>query len=248
MKTLILSSETCMPSCKLLRDKIQELSGKKYLITKDRTDINILFRYGNTLIVEGNDGLNRKEFIDLICHKNNFSLFCQENDFYTPCFYRGGLPNKYPVLIRTTLCGYGGEGIIICRNEEEFNRNWNRSYWWTYYIPTEFELRVHIAGGKILKVFKKVREDGLEKEELPIRNNSRGYHFSIREEDNYPKMVDLINRLHPILEEKYGGNFYAADIGWDAINKKYLIFELNSAPGLNDSTALLYAEYILSKV
>jgi hypothetical protein len=247
MKTLILSSETCLPSCKLLRDKIQEISGKKYLITKDRQDIDVLFRYGNNQNVLGKDGLNSKEFINLVSHKNNFSIFCQENSFYSPQFYRGGLPNKYPVLIRTTLSGYGGEGIIVCKNEQEFRHNWQNNYWWTPYVTTEFELRLHVASGKVLKVFKKVREEGLEDEEYPIRNNSRGYHFSLREENNYPKATEIVERLHPLLEQK-GGVFYAVDAGWDKINQKYFVYELNSAPGLNDNTAQSYAENIIERI
>ena len=117
MRNLIISSSSCLPSAKLLRDTLITLGLRKHLITTDRTDINSLFRYGNNMTIQGTDGLNKAEFINLVAHKNNFSIFCQENDFYSPCFYRGGVPNKYPVLIRTTLTGYGGVGIIVCKNE-----------------------------------------------------------------------------------------------------------------------------------
>lgn len=248
MRTLILSSETSKPSCRLLRDAIERISGRKWLITDDKTNINVLFRYGNTMTVEGTDGLNPQRFIELSCDKQKFASFGQQNGIDTPYFYRGGSPANYPAIIRTTLTSSGGKGIHVVNSENEFQAKWKKSYWWTPYVQTEFELRLHVLGGQIVKVFKKVREDGLEPETTPIRNNDRGYHFSLREEETYPGATELIAKLHPLLSEQYGAEFYAVDCGWDKVNKRYFVYEINSAPGLNDATAELYANFILSRI
>jgi hypothetical protein len=43
-------------------------------------------------------------------------------------------------------------------------------------------------------------------------------------------------------------NYYAADIGWDSNRKEYFIFEFNSAPGLNENTAKVYAEFLAERI
>jgi glutathione synthase/RimK-type ligase-like ATP-grasp enzyme len=54
----------------------------------------------------------------------------------------------------------------------------------------------------------------------------------------------LETKLKPILI----GDFYALDIGRDATNHRYFIFEANSAPGINENTVELYADYFIDKL
>ncbi|HOO68441.1 MAG TPA: hypothetical protein PLC53_03645, partial [Bacilli bacterium] len=101
------------------------------------------------------------------------------------------------------------------------------------------EYRVHVIDGKVVRLFKKLKDDEVEEEDYPIRNLSKGYHFSLRDIRNNNKIEQLVSRLHPLLE---GGIFYGMDIGYIREQGDFFIFELNSACGLNDNTAIIYAE------
>jgi hypothetical protein len=46
----------------------------------------------------------------------------------------------------------------------------------------------------------------------------------------------------------FANAFFALDLGWDNNKKEYLVFEANSAPGLNEHTADIYADFILNKI
>lgn len=239
----IITAPSSFPSAMKIRDFLQEFIGKKILVTSNINKIKmkdeIIFSYGLPV----NNKFNSPDFIRLCSNKYNFSKLMRDNNFVSPVFYKKERPNKYPVLIRKTLCGCGGVGIVICRNENEFNKNWNDSYYWTPYYLTDFELRVHVFDGNIIKVFKKQRIEGNE-DVLPIRNLDRGYHFVLVDSNKYPALQNLVVELNKIVH----GMFYGLDVGFRTNEKDYIIFEANSACGLNDDTAKLYAEFILERL
>lgn len=243
----ILCNHNIFPSTRILRDSIFSLSGKRFLITgyPERCKNYPIIRYGNSFGNFSKEiGLNSPAFISLCANKKMFSELLLHNSFYTP-EYRKDKDLEFPLLIRQTLFGHGGEGIILCKNEEEFKQNWRDNYW-TKYIPTQFELRVHVLGDKIVKIF---RKDSIEKEEFPIRNNAT-CHFSIRDPEKYSKLKELINDLNILFSLVEGVNFgfYALDVGWNSDRKEYFIFEANSAPGLNEHTANVYADFLCNRL
>jgi hypothetical protein len=145
----------------------------------------------------------------------------------------------FPLLIRETLTAFGCKGIHVIKNQKEFDKIWRSNFYWTKYVPLEFELRVHVLGKKIARVFRKNLN---EKQEYPIRNNAI-CHFSLKSVGKYPKLEQFIKTLTDI-KEIGAGKFYSIDIGWDTVNKKYFVIELNTGSGLNENTADLYAKYI----
>lgn len=242
---MILTYRYCFPSARILRDTIEDKIGKRILITADPNRIRRLtLRYGNSDPVSCKDTqFNSPEFINLCSDKKTFSDFLLKRNFFCPKFSREA-PTKedYPLIIRTTLNSTGGRGIIVCRNEEEFKNNWVSYAWWTRFIHTSSEYRLHILGGEIKKIQRKIGEDD---EEFPIRNLSNGYHFSIRENlEAFPNTVELVNQLNEVLV----GKFYSLDIGVERDSKKIFIFEANSASGLNENTAEVYADYLIREV
>jgi hypothetical protein len=102
---------------------------------------------------------------------------------------------------------------------------------------------VHVLGGEFAKVYKK---EPIETEsEFPIRNSYNLYHYSNKSGfKSWNKLMELQERLRPILT----GSFYALDVGWDTVNKRYFIFEANTAPGITAATAGLYADYLIGKL
>lgn len=243
----ILTAPVAFPSAKLIREKLLLFTRNDILVTSDesrvRNKANILFSYG---LPSEYSRLNTSGFMHLCSNKNLCSSFLNEHGFTSPVFKRGTPTRQdYPLLIRTTLTGHGGKGIIICHNERQFNTSWNTSYWWTKFINTTSEFRVHVFDGAILKLFKKVRQEELEDNDYPIRNLDNGYHFSLRNREDFPEIVSLVSNLSPILE---GGTFYGLDIGRIKNQRDYIVFEINTACGLNEETALLYAERIAEKI
>ncbi len=246
----ILTHRSCIVSAKLLRDSLMDITGRQIRVTTNPARITGPFiRYGSAAPVTVPDTqFNSRAFVQLASNKSAFSRLLREHDIPTPVFHQTTRPSAYPVLIRTTLNSSGGRGIIVCPNATTFDAQWDPSYVWTPFIKTQFELRVHVLGGEVVKVFKKrfVGVGGadeaaeLAEPALPIRNLDKGYHYSARELDTYPKVHTLVAALNPII----GGRFYTLDIGWDHVKKHYLVFEANSGSGLNTQTVELYADYL----
>lgn len=250
----ILTYEKIFPSAKLLRDKLSTILGIPIIVTSDPEKINGPFiRYGNSARTEKTEkfclSLNSGRFVLIASNKLVFSNLMQKSGIYSPIYYKIQQPSDtlFPVVIRKTLKGFGGEGIIVCNNKEEYKMVYKEDYYWTKYIKTRFELRVHILGGVPVKLFKKQREEDLAEEEFPIRNNDRGYHFSNIPVERFPKIYEISKKLADIMVP-LGGLFFSADIGWDTEEKKYFVFEVNSASGLNDNTAEIYAKFIAKEL
>jgi hypothetical protein len=189
------------------------------------------------------NAINSPQFIGVCGNKLNFSHVLGENGFNTP-EYKGTnvIPTSYPVVVRSTLHGQGGEGISFANNLLEFNRLMRPGYYWTKFYNCSFELRAHIMGGEVKRIFKKVKE---EEDNFPIRNSQHDYHYSLRDINNYPKVLQIVEQLSEI----FGiDNFYALDLGYEDSTKSYVIYEANSAPGLNSNTAKLYANYLFKRL
>jgi hypothetical protein len=231
-------SNTSFISARILAEELRNL-GEQCISTRRTERINrgdYVIRYGSTSLHEGIDTLNSLEVIRTCSNKLSFSNMMRENNIYTPVFSRGS-PSHFPIIVRTTLNSFGGRGMILVNNAKDFH--YENAYW-TPYIATDFELRVHVLGGKIIRVFRK--EGG----ENYIRTSSNGWHFSLRENETYPKVNSVVKKIFST--PMFSNCFMALDLGWDSSVKEYVVFEGNSAPGLNEHTANLYAEYILNKI
>ena len=241
----ILTRPFAMPSTRLLKEALELRTQRRVIITSNPAKVfNPSFiRYGNADPVRINDSqLNSADFIRMVSNKYLFSKLMEQHSIYSPIYHTDTPQNSdFTVFIRKTLQSYGGRGIVVCQTREKFNANWQQGYYWTPYIENEFELRVHVLGGEIKKIFKKeIASEG----EFPIRTSLQGYHFAYKELSKYPKVVEFVNTLTPVLS----GKFYTLDVAWDAEKKKYFAFEANSASGLNAQTAAVYAEYLADKV
>jgi hypothetical protein len=241
----ILCSKKSLPSGKLLAMAIYDLIGKYFPITTnpEKCKDGCIIRYGNPL-GRFSTQYNTCDFIRLTSSKNTFSKKLQEVGLYTPSFYTSTINISFPACIRETLHGFRGQGIHIAETQEIFNALWKNGFYWTPFINLDFELRVHVLGGKMLKVFKKVWEKEDEEPQFPIRTSAE-YNFSLRSFENYPRLLALENPLNILLGENC---FYALDVGWYRREGKYFILEANSAPGLNSETAKLYAEFLINRL
>lgn len=246
---MILTHRTSFPSAKMLRDALFQETGIRYLVTKYPHKIRRLhIRYGASSPVNCDDTeFNSPDFINTVAHKLRFSNAVKDK-FHTPIFVRGREPrdDEFPIVIREYLASFGGKGIVMCPDRATFDENWNGSYW-TQFVRTVQEFRVHVLGGEVGRLFRKIRikVDGVRPEEgeFPIRTIRSGeYRFSLwRDNNSFPDLNTVVRDLHG----EIGGHCYALDIGQKEDGDWY-IYEANSAPGLNANTATEYAKYLVA--
>lgn len=106
---------------------------------------------------------------------------------------------------------------------------------YTKYVKKRKEFRVHVFGGSVIKVQEKRRRVGAGANPL-IRNLDNGWVFC---NDN----VDASQRLQNLAifaTNSLGLVFGAVDIVWNERDDMYYVLEINTAPGLCDSTADQY--------
>lgn len=232
----------CLPSARLLRDSIQELTGIHLFLTNAFSTAQI--NYGNGDV---ESKFNSADFIQLCSSKLLFSKTMAEKGFFVPIFSkRMPVESDFPIMVRTTLSACGGKGIIIVPTLAEYSQRPEcRQFFWTKFIRITKEYRAHFIGGEFKKVFEKVCTVENESK-YPVRNIGNDYHFKLI---NKPEVFGKLNELEIQLAQALGDNcFCGIDLGWAPEEKKYFIFEANSAPGLNSHTVVIYAKFLCERL
>lgn len=203
-----------------------------------------LVRYGNsTSPLETDTEFNNPLAISLVADSLAFSNFCIENEFRATRYLVANETNldevAFPVLLRKKY-HHGGLDIIVVNSREQLEsalrENRNHRYL-VPYVHTDLELRVHYLGQPV-KIFKKI--NGEATDGINIRSSYKGWHYERVSMETFSGAAELVGRLMPALNLKFG----AVDLGWNRERREYTIFEVNSAPGLNQVTLDLYASYL----
>jgi D-alanine-D-alanine ligase-like ATP-grasp enzyme len=63
---------------------------------------------------------------------------------------------------------------------------------------------------------------------------------------HYPKLLKSVKDLCTI--PVFTKGYFGLDAGWDANKKEYFIYEINSAPGLNERSAFEYACFMYEEM
>jgi hypothetical protein len=252
MKIYIACSKKAFPSAMLLRDRLALLVPRyEFVVSANPNLKRVDIRWGGVTEFKEDTLYNSAFAVSLTANKNSFSEWCAGHGFSRvprfECCAGSSVPTTFPVLIRTTLTGYGGAGIIPVRNEAEWTLDWASNRYWTPWVRTTKEYRVHCCKiGEtlsIMRVFKKV-PTGVEPD-IPIRNNDNGYHFQLVEDisTGFEKLRATVAALSFL-----SSRFISLDVGYAPSLKDYFVFEGNSAPGLNEHTADCYANYLASEL
>lgn len=144
------------------------------------------------------------------------------------------------VYARTKLCASQGRGIVIVPPDADELVD---APLYTRGIPGDLvEFRVHVFKGQVIDVVQKKRLSRERRGEVEpndlIRNHENGYIFA-REGIVVPDGVkDVALRSIPLLSLDFG----AVDVVWNG-HSAYVL-ECNSAPGLEGTTVLKYADAI----
>lgn len=142
--------------------------------------------------------------------------------------------NTTAVYCRTLLRANQGRGIVVAKCPSEVVY----APLYTKRVIFDHEYRVHIFKGEVIGISKKIPKEGTEQNEY-VRNYHKGWKFSLRD----------VDRVHSGIKEQaikaldsINLDFGAVDLGWNKTNHTATIFEINTAPGMDDGT-ILY-EYI----
>lgn len=210
----------------------------------------ILVRYGNARIsdrIARDTDINSPESIIRMSNKHRLSDYLVNTDITVPKYfsYIGDkrIPDgiTLPFLFRERL-RRGGRDIIFCENKENLPR---QDGFLVPYFETSREYRVHVLFGEVQKVFRKMPPLGFlpEQNALAIRSSYFGWYYSHSNLDQVLCAESLVSTCKEVAKV-LGSAFCGIDIAWSRIIKKWIVWEVNSAPSLNGSTLNLYVNLI----
>jgi hypothetical protein len=151
-------------------------------------------------------------------------------------------------LIFRKIHRHGGNDdpyVVLAGDKVDMDRA-NRYDYALEYIQSWAEYRVHVFNGKVLRVQRKRKQNGVEHDQY-IRNADRGWVLVEEEDPKFSKpsyvqpAIDAVKALGlvfgaaDVLRGKKGTDYY----------KTSTVIEVNTAPGLNEDGVLKYAEAFL---
>lgn len=186
--------------------------------------------------------LNRPEAVNnASCKLRSFQLFSEKGVTIPDFTSNKDTANEWleegsEVVARTILRGCSGAGIELC----SFDSGLVDAPLYVKYVKKTQEFRYHVFKGEVVDVQRKARKKEVADEEVnwKIRNLDGGFIFA-REgvEVNEDASKNAIMAV-----EALGLDFGAVDIIYNKQEDKYLVLEVNTAPGLSGTTLDGYAK------
>lgn len=148
-------------------------------------------------------------------------------------------------LARHTVTGSGGRGITIINPGDSVPS----APLYVKYIPKKYEVRIHVANGRTFDVQQKMFRRGTQGDvNHKIRSHDNGFIF-VRHGLSIPT-----GALHKCKSEAekavvaLGMDFGAVDVIFNERQDKAYVLEVNSSPGVENSTATNYVNMLRSMV
>lgn len=136
------------------------------------------------------------------------------------------------VLARALTRGSAGRGITLVRPGNPLPR----VPLYTKYVKKRNEYRLHFVCGELVDTQHKRRRNGFEEANYQIRNHENGWVFCRQDvAPPTPVCVAAANAISAI-----GLNFGAVDVGWNEHYQQPVVYEINTAPGLEGTTLTNY--------
>jgi hypothetical protein len=205
-------------------------------------------RYGNASWadnIRSDTDVNSCESIFKMSSKQKLSRFLGDTDIIVPRYYpyRKGDPLPqgitFPILARHNF-HRAGMDIVVCNSERDIP--WGVEALVPFY-PTSREYRVHVVFDEIIKVMRKVADNPNMAHPF-IRTSHYGWNYRLSDLDQVicaESLVDVATRA----SKKLGCAFCGVDLAWSKELKKWIVWEMNSAPSLNESSIALYRDRIV---
>ena len=143
------------------------------------------------------------------------------------------------VVGRSLINASGGKGIVLIDKEEAFIN----CPLYTLYQPKQTEFRVHVFKNTIIDTQEKRKKQGVEAD-FKIRNHDKGWIFCRENITPDPRRDELAIKAVSSL----GLDFGAVDIIYNKTKNSYYVLEVNTAPGIENTTAKHYAETFIHYV
>lgn len=196
----------------------------------------VVIRWGSSAPAALDFAINTRQSIALTSHGLNSLQVMEEAGVPVPAVWtRPPVEQElYPILART-INHRGGMDIYWCQDHDEALATGR--HFFTQYTPVDMEFRAHVFGGKVLRVFRKVkREEGADDK---IRTSYRGWGYSrVTERSIGESGVSVsLNAVSAL-----GLAFGAVDLGYNSETGKFVVFEANTGPSLNTISLLYYAQ------
>lgn len=137
------------------------------------------------------------------------------------------------VFARKLLRGKAGAGILACTHPSELPR----APLYTRYIKKRHEYRVHVIGGQVVDVQRKMRRNGAEAN-WRIRTGANGFVFGRGGVEPPAQVMQEAVRAVVALELDFGG----VDVIYQENSEKAFVLEVNTAPGIEGTTVKVYAD------
>lgn len=175
---------------------------------------------------------NKLAFFQAVKDKVNIPSFTLDKEEARTYLGRG-------VIVRETLTGHSGQGIVFLKNEEEFEEyDHERSKLYVAYIPKKEEYRVHILKGQVLDVQRKAARLGQEDVNWKVRNHKNGFVF-VR--NGFETPDEVVEQAFKAIVHT-GLDFGAVDVIYNVKEEKAYVLEVNTAPGLEGTTLENYSK------
>lgn len=151
---------------------------------------------------------------------------------------------KRKIFCRTKLTGNSGEGIVVASKFEELVE----APLYTLEFLKTHEYRIHVGKTSkgeytiIQEQYKGKRKD-VEADGV-IRNHDNGYVFVI----NNIVVPDVVREVAIKCFKLTGLDFGALDIGYNKRTDKAVVFEVNTAPGIEGTTLNKYVEFFKERL
>lgn len=140
----------------------------------------------------------------------------------------------HKIVCRSSLTGHSGHGIIIVEPEDE---ELPLVPLYTQYVKKQAEYRVHVVGGRVIDVQRKIRDPNREPVDWHVRSHQNGFIF-VR--DNVVLPPDAEAQALSAMRGS-GLDFGAVDVIVKRDGTAFVL-EVNTAPGLTGQTVTNYAE------
>lgn len=155
----------------------------------------------------------------------------------------GWIADGVRVVCRTRLNGHSGAGIVLASIAAELVD----APLYVQYVKKQKEFRVHVAFGEVIDVQEKRKRSDLPEgfeANYQVRNHHTGWVYC-REEIHTPDaLLDMAKATVGAL----GLDFGAVDIIWNEKRNECYVLEANTAPGLEGTTVVKYAEAFIKKL
>lgn len=224
-------SDTVKQLAEGLNGKVLKMEGSKYR----RKDGHILINWGSSKPLP-NCTLNQPEAVAVAISKlRTFETLLKIN-IPIPKFTRDkeeAAKWNGKVVGRDFDNSRGGKGIVIYKDKNDLGDH----LFYSSYFKKKREFRIHVFKDKVIFEQEKLKKNGEEQDKY-IRSHDRGWCFAFKHLRDKPT-PDVVKDIAVRSVVSLGLDFGAVDIGWNP-DDGACVFEVNTAPGLEESSLEAY--------